>query len=181
MTHRRVCVFCGAASGNRPEYTEAARELGRELALRGWGVVYGGATIGLMGAVADAALEAGGEVIGVLPEVLTQREIPHNRLTQLILTSTMHERKAKMADLSEIIIALPGGFGTLDELFETLTWNQLKIIDRPIGLLDVGGFFQPLLRYLDTTVEEGFLRQHHRDLLIVDNSVKSLLSRVLPA
>src|SRR5262245_12742237 len=141
---RRVCVFCGSSAGNRPEYADAARHLGAALARRGLGLVYGGGHVGLMGVVADAVLRAGGEVIGVIPQALVERELAQAGLTRLEVVDTMHQRKARMADLADAFVALPGGFGTCDELFEILTWSQLGLHARPVGLLNVAGFFDPL-------------------------------------
>jgi uncharacterized protein (TIGR00730 family) len=175
---KRVLVFCGSSPGARPEYAEAADALGRLLAGRGLGLVYGGASVGLMGAVADGALAAGGEVIGVIPRGLVEREIGHPGLTELREVSTMHERKALMADLSDAVIALPGGTGTLDELFELFTWSQLGLHRMPIGLLDVVGYWQPLLAMLDHMVAERLLRAEHRATLLVSTDAASLLDQL---
>jgi uncharacterized protein (TIGR00730 family) len=174
----RVCVFCGSSPGARPVYLEAARELGALLAERGIGLVYGGASVGLMGELADAVLAADGEAIGVIPRSLLGRELAHARLTELHVVETMHERKALMADLSGAFVALPGGAGTLDELFEALTWRQLGLHSKPIGLLDVDGFFEPLLALADHLVEEGFVRPEHRALLLVARDPAALLDRL---
>ena len=174
----RVLVFCGSSPGARPEYTAAAAELGRLLAARNLGLVYGGARVGLMGAVADAALAAGGEVIGVIPRQLIEHEIAHTGLTDLREVSTMHERKALMAELSDAVIALPGGTGTLDELFELFTWSQLGLHRMPIGVLDVAGYWQPLLAMLDHMVVERLLRAEHRDILLVSASASELLEHL---
>jgi uncharacterized protein (TIGR00730 family) len=171
----RVLVFCGSSPGARPEYAAAADELGRLLAERGLGVVYGGAHVGLMGALADGALAAGGEVIGVIPRQLVRHEIAHPGLTDLREVTTMHERKALMAELSDAVIALPGGTGTLDELFELFTWSQLGLHRMPIGLLDVAGYWQPLLAMLDHMVAERLLRAEHRDTLLVQTEAGALL------
>jgi uncharacterized protein (TIGR00730 family) len=173
----RVCVFCGSAFGSRPVYAEVARSFGRGLAARGIGVVYGGASVGLMGELADAALAAGGEVIGVIPRSLVAREIAHAGLTELHVVETMHERKALMAELSDAIVALPGGAGTLDELFETLTWRQLGLHAKPIVLLDVDGFFEPLVALADHLVAEGFVRPEFRRVLGVERDVGALVTR----
>ena len=175
----RVLVFCGSSPGARPEYTAAAAELGRLLAARNLGLVYGGARVGLMGAVADAALAAGGEVIGVIPRQLIEHEIAHTGLTDLREVSTMHERKALMAELSDAVIALPGGTGTLDELFELFTWSQLGLHRMPIGVLDVAGYWQPLLAMLDHMVAERLLRAEHRDTLLVQREPGPLLDALL--
>jgi uncharacterized protein (TIGR00730 family) len=172
---RRVLVFCGSSPGARAEYAAAADELGRLIAERGLGLVYGGASVGLMGAVADGALTTGGEVIGVIPRQLVEHEIAHPGLTDLREVSTMHERKALMAELSDAVIALPGGTGTLDELFELFTWSQLGLHRMPIGLLNVAGYWQPLLAMLDHMVAERFLRAEHRDTLLVSASAAEML------
>jgi hypothetical protein len=171
----RVLVFCGSSPGARPEYAAAADGLGRLLAERGLGLVYGGASVGLMGALADGALAAGGEVTGVIPRQLVEREIAHTGLTDLREVGTMHERKALMAELSDAVIALPGGTGTLDELFELFTWSQLGLHRMPIGLLDVVGYWQPLLAMLDHMVAERLLRSEHRETLLVDSDAGALL------
>lgn len=177
MAMRRVCVFCGANPGERPLYLAAAHAVGRTLAERGIGVVYGGGSVGLMGAVADAALAAGGEVIGVIPRALELRELAHRRLTELVVVGSMHERKARMAELSDAFVALPGGMGTLEELSEVLTWGQLGLHERPCGLLDVGGYYRPLIAFFDAAVEEGFLRPEHRGMVHVEGDVERLLER----
>lgn len=178
MIPRQVCVFCGSSSGNRPVYLEAARELGSTLAQRGIGLVYGGAHLGLMGAVADAALAAGGRVTGVIPESMMAREIAHTGLSELRVVSTMHKRKALMADLSDAFIALPGGFGTLDEFCEVLTWSQLGIHVKHCGLLNVAGYYDPLLALLDRAVEEGLLKAANRGLVMVETSPGALVDRL---
>jgi hypothetical protein len=175
---KRVLVFCGSSPGARPEYAAAADELGRLLAGRGQGLVYGGARVGLMGAVADGALAAGGEVIGVIPRRLVEHEIAHTGLTELHEVGTMHERKALMAELADAVIALPGGTGTLDELFELFTWSQLGLHHMPIGLLDVAGYWQPLLAMLDHMVAERLLRAEHRATLLVSTEASALLDQL---
>jgi uncharacterized protein (TIGR00730 family) len=172
---RRIAVFCGSAAGSHPRYLAAARQLGTDLATRGIGVVYGGAAVGCMGALADGALSAGGEVIGVLTRGLESREIAHRGLTALELVDTMHERKARMATLSDAVIAMPGGYGTLDELFEALTWSQLGIDRKPIGLLDSGDFWGPLVTMLDHALASGFISPQNRQLLHTADSLTSLL------
>ncbi len=162
----RVCVFTGSRPGVRPEYAEGARALGTELAKRGIALVYGGASVGLMGAVADAALDAGGEVIGVIPSWLMDRELGHKRLADLRVVGSMHERKALMADLSSAFIAMPGGFGTFDELFEIVTWAQIGLHAKPVGLLDVAGFFGPIARLFEHVVAEGFAAKEHTGLVV---------------
>lgn len=163
---RRLCVFCGSKVGGQPLYADAARQLGSLLAARGMGLVFGGGNIGLMGILADAVLQAGGEAIGVIPQALVDKELAHSGLTQLHVVETMHQRKAMMADLADAFVALPGGFGTGDELFEILTWAQLGLHDKPIGLLNTIGYFEPLLHWLDHMVREDFLKAKHRHLLL---------------
>ena len=174
---RRVCVYCGANVGARPAYAEAARRLGRVLGERGLGLVYGGGNVGLMGVVADAALAAGAEVLGVIPQALVARELGHQGITELRVVETMHERKAVMAELADAFVALPGGLGTLDELFEAMTWAQLGLHQKPIGLLEVDGFFAPLVAYLDRAATEGFVRAEHRAALLVASEPELLLKR----
>ena len=171
----RVCVFAGSSAGAEPEYRQAAVALGRTIGERGIGVVYGGACVGLMGVMADAALEAGSDVIGVIPSALVAKEIAHRGLTELRVVASMHERKALMADLSDGFIALPGGWGTLDELFEVLTWGQLGLHHKPCGLLNVHGYFDGLLSFLDHTVEQGFVKREYRSMIAVADSPGALL------
>jgi uncharacterized protein (TIGR00730 family) len=172
---RRLCVFCGSSAGGRPEYAAAARELGALLARHGLGLVYGGGHVGLMGVLADAVLAGGGEVIGVIPQALMDRELAHPGLTELRVVGTMHQRKALMADLADGFAALPGGYGTGDELFEILTWAQLGLHARPIGLLNTAGYFDALLAWLDHMVREQFLRPEHRRLLLAADNPAALL------
>jgi uncharacterized protein (TIGR00730 family) len=174
-----VCVFCGSASGPRAEYAAAAREVGRALAARNLALVYGGGRVGLMGELAQAALAAGGTVVGVIPHALAKKEIAQEDCTELIVVDTMHERKALMADRAGAFVALPGGFGTLDELFEILTWAQLGIHAKPVAVLNVCGFFLPLLALLDHMTAEGLLRSAHRELLLVADSVPELFEKLL--
>ena len=176
---RRLCVFCGSSAGNREAYRDSARRLGELLAARGIGVVTGGGHIGLMGVLADAVLAGGGEVIGVIPQALVERELAHRGLTRLEVVSSMHERKAAMADRADGFAALPGGYGTCDELFEILTWAQLGLHARPVGLLNVAGYFTPALAWLDHMVAEGFLKGKHRGLLIEAAAPEELLERLL--
>ncbi|MFM7798672.1 MAG: TIGR00730 family Rossman fold protein [Planctomycetota bacterium] len=173
---RRLCVFCGANAGRDPIYREAAQALGSLLAREGIGLVYGGASIGLMGAVADGARAAGGEVIGVIPQALMKREIAHAGLADLRVVGSMHERKAMMAELSDGFIALPGGVGTLEELFEVWTWVHLGLHHKPCALLDVAGFYSGLARFLDHVDGEGFLREGVRDMLVVERDPATLLT-----
>jgi uncharacterized protein (TIGR00730 family) len=159
-----VCVFCGSNAGVTPAFGETAAALGAELARRGLTLVYGGGHVGLMGAVADAALAAGGEVVGVMPRHLVDREIAHTGLTELVVTASMHERKARMAELADGFVAMPGGFGTIEEVVEVLTWNQLGLVTKPVVFLDVEGFWSSLLSFFDVSVDAGFVRQVHRSL-----------------
>jgi uncharacterized protein (TIGR00730 family) len=172
---RSVCVFCGSSRGGRPEYADAARRLGAGLAGRGLEVVTGGGHVGLMGVLADSALAAGGRVVGVIPQALVDKELAHPRLTELHVVGTMHQRKALMADLSDAFAALPGGFGTADELFEVLTWAQLGLHAKPVGLLNVAGYFDALLAWADHAVREGFLPGEHRAVLRVAAEPEALL------
>jgi uncharacterized protein (TIGR00730 family) len=172
---RRICVFCGSSAGSQPEYRECAEKLGAELTRRKIGLVYGGGKVGLMGAIADAMLQAGSEVIGVIPEHLMTREIGHNRLTKLHIVRSMHERKALMADLSDAFIALPGGFGTLEEFFEVLTWSQLGLHAKPCGIVNVLGYYTPLLQMLDHAVDKRFLKPQNRALVIARETPSELL------
>lgn len=172
---RRICIFAGSSTGIRQEYIQAAHDLGRTLATRGLGIVYGGASVGLMGTLADAALAAGGEVIGVLPRGLFKREVAHANLTELHQVGSMHERKAMMADLADGFIALPGGFGTFDELFEITTWAQIGIHSKPIGLLNVASYFTPLLALVTHTETEGFIQPVHTHLLLHKETPDELL------
>lgn len=175
MRLRSICVFCGASPGANPIYAEAAAELGRSLAKAGVTLVYGGGEVGLMGVVADAAMAAGGEVIGVIPQSLQDSEIGHKGLTRLEVVSGMHARKARMAELSDAFIALPGGLGTLEELFEVWTWGQLGYHGKPLGLLEVNGFYGKLIGFLDHLVEERFVRQQHRSMLQIRDTPEALL------
>ncbi|MCA9244366.1 MAG: TIGR00730 family Rossman fold protein [Phycisphaerales bacterium] len=173
-----VCVFCGSSTGNDPRYVEAARALGAMIARSRLTLVYGGGAAGLMGAVADAALENDGDVIGVIPHSLRESESAHSRVANLHVVSTMHERKAKMADLADAFVSLPGGLGTLDETFEILTWAQLGIHHKPVAMWNVAGFFDPLVAYLDHAVECGLIRPQHRALLIVESGLDRLFERL---
>jgi uncharacterized protein (TIGR00730 family) len=170
-----VCVFCGSASGLSPAYIAASRAFAEESVRRGLRIVYGGASVGVMGALADAALEAGGEVVGVMPRSLVDREIAHNGLTKLHIVETMHERKAMMAELADAFVALPGGLGTLEELFEVWTWGMLGLHDKPYGLLNVDGYYQPLIEFLDYAAAQGFVRPAQRAMLAVDDDSRRLL------
>jgi hypothetical protein len=174
----RVCVFCGASSGRRPAYAEAAGAFGATLARRGIGLVYGGGRVGLMGAVADGALAAGGEAIGVIPQELVDRELAHGGLTQLHVVGSLHERKALMAELADAFVALPGGFGTLDELMEQLTWAQLGLHAKPVGLLDVEGYWRPLIALARHATAEGFVREADLGAIAVAADAGALLDRL---
>ncbi|HEV2237517.1 MAG TPA: TIGR00730 family Rossman fold protein [Ktedonobacterales bacterium] len=171
----RVCVFAGSSAGARPEYRAAARALGGALAARGWGLVYGGGSVGLMGVLADATLAAGGEAVGIIPRALAAREIAHQHLTELRVVETMHERKAQMADLADAFVALPGGAGTFDELFEIITWAQLGLHAKPIGLVNAADYFAPLLALVAHATAEGFIRPEDRELLLVRDQADALL------
>ncbi len=177
---KRICVFCGANAGNRPQYRSEAERLGRLLAARGLELVYGGGNVGLMGIVADACLEAGGSVIGVIPEALMGKEVAgrhvdHRNLTRLEVVDSMHTRKARMAELSDGFIAMPGGFGTFEEFCEVLTWGQLGFHVKPMGLLNVAGYYDTMLALFDHAVQEGFLRQQNRDMALADADPSRLL------
>ena len=174
----RVTVFCGSSSGNDDVYVNTASDLGRILAQKKIGLVYGGAKVGIMGAVADGVLSEGGEAIGVLPFFLQSKEIAHEGLSQLILVDSMHERKMKMNELSDGVIALPGGFGTLEEFFEMLTWAQLGLHKKPIALLNIYGYYDSLVTMIDTMVEKGFLKDINRRMMLVDKDINTLLNRM---
>lgn len=173
---KTLCIYCGSSPGGRPEYAAAARAAGQALVHRGIGLVYGGGNVGMMGRIADAVIDAGGEVVGVIPHHLADKELAHERATQMIRVDSMHERKQRMADLSDGFVALPGGIGTLEELFETLTWLQLGLHRKPIGLLNVAGFFDKMLAFLDHMVEERFLKPEHRALLLVADEMEGLIA-----
>jgi uncharacterized protein (TIGR00730 family) len=175
MELKRVCVFCGSNAGTDPVYSRAADALGRTLARRGLGLVYGGGSVGLMGVIADGALAGGGEVIGVIPKALARQEVAHEGLTKMHVVPDMHTRKAKMAELADGFIALPGGYGTLEELFEVVTWGQLGLHARPIALLNAAGYFDGLLGWIDSAVREGFIRPEHRRLLMAGTEPDALL------
>lgn len=174
----KICVFCGSSPGTRPLYREVATRLGHELAARHVSLVYGGGGIGLMGAVADGVLAGGGEVYGVIPNGLASKEVAHHALTRLEVVGTMHERKARMAELADAFLALPGGMGTFDELFEILTWAQLGIHRKPIGLLNIDHYFDPLLHMVEHAVGEGFVSPSHRELIIVADTIDDWFSQL---
>jgi len=178
MPQRRICVFCGSSAGENPAYAAVARELGRTLADRGIGVVFGGGKVGLMGVLADAALAAGGEVIGVIPDALVAREIAHTGLTKLHVVRSMHERKTLMADLASAFIALPGGYGTFEEFFEAVTWTQLGIHHKPCGLLNIDGYYDPLLALIEHAVSDGFIREENRALVLDAPDIATLLAKL---
>lgn len=173
-----ISVFCGSSSGVEKIYMEQAALLGKTIARRGYGIVYGGAHVGLMGAVADGALSQDGEVIGVIPRFLQEKELEHKRLSGIYLVDTMHERKAMMNDLCDAVIALPGGYGTLDELFEMLTWGQLALHKKPIALYNIDGYYDPLIAMSEKMIEKGFLKEEYRDLLIVATDIGELLDKM---
>lgn len=175
---KRITIFCGSSSGNEKVFVEQAKILGKKLVEQKIDLVYGGAKIGIMGAVADAVLESGGKVIGVIPTFLRTKEVAHDQLTELIVVETMHERKTKMNELCDGVIALPGGFGTLEELFEILTWAQLGLHQKPIGLLNVNGFYDSLLALIKTTVDKGFLKELDQQRLLVSDNADELLHKM---
>ncbi|MCF1192843.1 TIGR00730 family Rossman fold protein [Mangrovimonas sp. AS39] len=172
---KRVSVFCGSSLGNDTIYKQEAFQLGKTLAQKGIGLVYGGAHIGLMGAVADGALSESGEVIGVIPNFLRSKEIAHEGISELILTDTMHQRKSKMNDLCDAVIVLPGGFGTLDEYFEMLTWGQLGLHQKPLGILNTNGYYNHLINHVETMAQEGFLSEDNKSMVIIESEINMLL------
>jgi uncharacterized protein (TIGR00730 family) len=176
---KRICVFCGSSLGARKVYADAAAELARQLVSRNVALVYGGGNVGLMGVLADAALASSGEVIGVIPQFLVDREVAHTGLTALHVVDSMHERKAMMAELADAFIALPGGFGTFDEFCEVLTWTQIGLQHKPCGLLDVDGYYSPLLEMFERAEQEKFLRPQHRSILLADTNPAALVTKLL--
>ena len=174
---KRICVYCGSAVGASSVYVQMAEKLAIELVKRNIELVYGGAQVGVMGSIANSVLAAGGSVIGVLPVGLFRTEVPHDGLTQLIEVSSLHERKAKMAEISDAFIALPGGLGTLEELFEILTWAQLGLHKNPVGILNVNGFYDKMLDYLDHAVAEKFIRLQHREMIVIDADIESMFEK----
>jgi len=176
----RICVFTGSKTGKRSEYRAAARQAARQLVERGYGLVYGGGNVGLMGVIADAALERGGHVTGVIPDALVSQEVAHRGLSELRVVQSMHERKAVMADLSDGFIAMPGGIGTMEEFFEVLSWAQLGLHDKPCGLLNIGEYYDHLIRFMNHAVDQEFLKPKHRALLIVEEEPSRLLDRFEP-
>src|SRR5262245_16367550 len=173
----RICVFMGSRTGVRPEYERAAREFGRILVERNYELVYGGGNVGLMAVIADTVLQHHGHVIGVIPEAFVEKEVAHRGLPDLRVVRSMHERKALMAELSDGFVGLPGGIGTMEEFFEVLSWAQIGIHDKPCGLLDVCGYYRPIVQFMDSAVTEGFLKPAHRSLLIVEEKPQALLDR----
>jgi uncharacterized protein (TIGR00730 family) len=178
MPLARLCVFCGTNAGSRPDYGEAARALGRLLAERNIELVYGGASVGIMGELADAVHENGGHVTGIIPQQLMKKEEAHTGIPDLIVVASMHQRKSQMADLADGFVALPGGIGTLEGFLEILTWGQLGIHAKPSGLLNVAGYFDSLIRFLDEAVREGFLTAEHRELILIDTDPAGLLDQL---
>ena len=176
---KNVCVFCGSRPGSRPEYTEAARSMGEALARRGLTLIYGGAKVGLMGTVADAARTAGGAVIGIIPQSLVRKEVAHSGLDDLRIVDSMHTRKAQMAELADAFIALPGGFGTFEEFFEIITWAQIGLHRKPCALLNVAGYYDPLLALIDHAITEDFAPSAHRRLIVTDTDAERLLDTLL--
>lgn len=174
---KRICVYCGSNPGRLPDYRESARQLGHELAARGLGLVYGGASVGVMGAVADAVLERGGNAIGVIPRSLATREVAHSRLDELIVVDSMHARKAQMAELSDGFIALPGGWGTIEEIFEMLTWAQLGFHEKPCGLLNIASYYDHLFAFLEEAVRQQFVKEEYRPMIMMDEAPDLLLDR----
>ncbi len=175
---KSIAVFCGSSKGSDSIYSKMSFDLGKTLAEKGIRVIYGGAKIGLMGQVAEGALENGGEVIGVIPTFLRKKEVAHEGLTRMIIVDTMHERKTKMHELSDGIITLPGGFGTMEEFFEILTWGQLGLHTKPMGLLDIDRFYRSLMDQFDEMVKRGFLKSHNREMILIDHDIESLLTKM---
>ena len=175
---QHLCVFCGSQAGTNGLYQQAAVEVGRLLVQRGYGLVYGGGQVGLMGSIADAVLQAGGEVIGVIPEAMVTRELAHRGVTQMHVVASMHARKARMAELADAFVALPGGYGTLEELFEIITWAQLGLHRKPIGILNVAGYYDALIACIDRAITEGFIRPEHRQLTIIADTPAGLLDKL---
>lgn len=175
---RSICIFCGSSMGASAAYREGAVELGKEILKREMTLIYGGANVGLMKILAETVLEGGGEVIGIMPRMLVEKEVAHKELTRMIIVESMSERKTTMVQMSDAFIAMPGGFGTLDELAEVITYNQLRLTDKPIGIFNIDGYFDRLLDFLDHAANEGFLRHEHRQNLIVDSHIHALLEKM---
>ena len=174
---KRVCVFCGSSFGVNPAFVKAARDLGNAIVKRNICLVYGGARVGLMGEIASTVIKANGEVVGVIPKDLVDKEVAHSNLSELCVVGSMHERKSLMAELSDGFIALPGGFGTLEEIFEVITWAQLSFHDKPCGLLNINGYYDDLIKFLDHSVKENFIVPEHREMIIIDDDPDLLLDR----
>ncbi len=172
-----ICVYCGSSAGNDPSIIEQAEEFGRQIGFHGHRLIYGGASIGIMGRLADAVMSAGGDVIGVIPRDLFRREVPHQRITELIAVDDMHQRKSEMASRADAFVALPGGFGTLEELLEIITWNQIGILKKPVVVLNLNGFFDPLLAMIDNAMATGFIKPKNGDILNVAHSVDECLKQ----
>lgn len=175
---KSICVYCASSLGNNPIFAEQAYELGKTLSEHGITLVYGGAKVGLMGIVAEGSLTNGGNVVGIIPEFLAAKEIKHENLNELIVVQTMHERKALMQEKSDGFIALPGGFGTMEELFEILTWGQLSLHKKPIGILNVGGYYDSLIQLIDTMIQSGLLKEEYKNMVLVSDSIDDLLSQM---
>jgi len=175
---RSICVFCGSSFGDDPRYTAAARDTGIAIARRGWTLVYGGGRVGLMGVVANAALEAGGRVVGVIPRFLYDREVGHDGLTALEIVPSLTERKIRMGELSDAFLSLPGGVGTMDELFEMWSWTQVGLQQKPSGLLNVAGYYDGLVTFVDRAAGDGFMKPQHRAMLVIEETVDALLDRL---
>jgi uncharacterized protein (TIGR00730 family) len=175
---KSICVFCGSSMGIRPEYKLGCLDLAKVLLARNIKLIYGGANVGLMKVLADKVLEGGGEAVGIMPKILVEKEVAHNSLTAFFVVENMSERKNLMVEMSDGFIAMPGGFGTLDELAEVITYNQLRLTDKPIGILNIAGFFDPLLTFFDHITSEGFLREEHRQNLIIDDQVEALIEKM---
>lgn len=175
---KNISVFCGSNSGNNPIFKELAYQLGEKLAENNIGLVYGGAKVGLMNAVANGTLDKGGHVTGVLPHFLKDKELAHDDLNEIIFVDTMHERKAKMYDLSDGIISLPGGFGTMDEMFEFLTWAQLSLHKKPTGILNINGYYDNLINFINTAIDSGFVKHEHRNLFIISDNIEDLITQM---
>lgn len=175
----KIAIYCASSTGNDPKLKETAFALGKTLAEKKIGLVYGGGNVGLMGAVADGVIQNGGHSIGVIPHFLAKKELAHKGISEMIFTDTMHERKAKMAELCDGMIALPGGFGTLEELFEVLTWAQLSLHKKPVAILNINGYYDHLILFIDKMVESGLLKEEYRTMLIIDNNIENLLEEMM--
>jgi uncharacterized protein (TIGR00730 family) len=176
---KKICVFCGSSFGSNKNYSDAATELGNFIAKNEMELIYGGASVGLMGEIASAVLNAGGKVVGVIPKQLIEKEVAHTGLTELHVVDSMHERKKMMADLADAFIAMPGGFGTLEEIFEVVAWGQLNLHSKPLGLLNVNGYYDSLIKFLDHTVKENFIKPEHREMILVDDKPGQLIAKLI--